>query len=140
MRLNLIISGIIISYHINPMEEFIENINRLIKGYSGTEHIGRTRYSILSQIKTVYLNDGYPSKHSIYDLSLIPFVFQECNYDDIWWGGQNEDLRHLSTILELDFMFHNEGKKRNEVSLAELGDYVDFSLKAIDHKTNRKLT
>lgn len=122
------------------MDEFITNINRLIKGYSGTEHIGSIRHSILSQMKTVYLNSGYPSKHSLGELSLIPFLFQECNYDDIWWGGQNEDLRHLSTILELDFMFHNEGKKRNEVSLAQFEDYVDFSFKAIDHKINRKLT
>ncbi|HET9839307.1 MAG TPA: hypothetical protein VFR84_13820 [Candidatus Angelobacter sp.] len=67
-------------------------------------------------------------------VSLVPYVFQEANYDDISWTDQRADLAHLAPYFELDFMVQNQGRERGEVSEQEFKRYVEEAFKFIDRK------
>lgn len=75
---------------------------------------------------------GFPEELTKWQLSLVPFLFQEANYDDINWTNQSEDLRHLKITFNLDCMFQNQGKSRQELSRQQFDRYIQFSLSAID--------
>lgn len=111
---------------------FEQELLQLIEGYSKSESIGRWRLHILTEMMTHFQEHRYPAQLTVHQLSLIPSVFQEANYSDIWWGGQHEDLGHLESILQIDCMFHNNGKTRKELSEQQFSNYVDFSFDAID--------
>jgi hypothetical protein len=65
-------------------------------------------------------------------LSLIPFVFQEANYDDIDWTNQRAALGHLEAMFELDFYVASCGLSRAECAVTEFERYVAESLRCID--------
>ncbi|HKV92766.1 MAG TPA: hypothetical protein VJW20_09480 [Candidatus Angelobacter sp.] len=71
-------------------------------------------------------------------VSLVPYIFQEANYDGLNWTDQQDDLDHLSTYFELDFMVQNQGKERREATSQEYEHYVDQSLKFIDMKKGER--
>lgn len=93
------------------------------------------RYFKLQQLQEDYSNHGFPESCTKLELSLMPTVFQEANYDDINWAKQNARLRHMNPILELDCMFHNEGKMRSRLERSQFDRYVQFSLEAIRKAT-----
>jgi hypothetical protein len=65
-------------------------------------------------------------------VSLVPYIFQEANYDDISWTDQQAELGHLSSYFELDFMVQNQGRERSEVTAEEFKRYVDEAFQFID--------
>lgn len=65
-------------------------------------------------------------------VSLVPYIFQEANYDDLSWTDQRADLGHLSTLFELDFMVQSQGRERNEAAADAFQQYVEDSLGFID--------
>lgn len=85
-----------------------------------------------------YLGNGYPLECSISKMSLYPAYFQEAIYDGIDWYDKNEDLRHLTIELELDCMFHNKGKSRNELTDVEFENYIRFSKNALNKAEPKK--
>ena len=111
---------------------FKDKIQTLIQGYENGDQISNLRLSRLIDISIYYLKFGFPNKLSKFDKSLIPLTFQEANYDDIHWTDKNAELRHLSSILEIDCMFQNEGKNRCELSEEEFKNYIKFSFNSID--------
>ena len=54
-------------------------------------------------------------------LSLVPFLFQEANYDDIDWSRKDSDLGHLEAFFELDLLVQFAGRERSDITA---GDYV----------------
>lgn len=64
---------------------------------------------------------------------MIPYVFQEANYDDISWSDQKADLGHLQSMLEVDFLVQNGGRNRLGVTDQVFHSYVELSFRAI-HK------
>lgn len=62
----------------------------------------------------------------------MPAYFQEAIYDGINWSDQNARLQHLEKELELDSIFHNNGKTRKELSSKEFEEYMRFSASAIN--------
>jgi len=78
---------------------------------------------------------GFPTeKEHKARVSMVPYVFQEANYDGVSWTDAHADLAHLSVYFELDFMVQNQGKERSEATAQEYEHYVDQSLKFIDRK------
>jgi len=75
---------------------------------------------------------GFPStEDEKIRLSLVPFIFQEANYDDIDWSRKNSDLGHLKAFFELDLLVHFAGRERSDISDADYAEYHALSLKAI---------
>jgi len=98
-----------------------------------TDPIGNIRMRQLLLMED-YLNSiGFPTyaEHKA-RVSLVPYIFQEANYDDISWTNQNEDLGHLHGYFELDFMVQNQGRERSEATAEEFKQYVESAFKFID--------
>jgi hypothetical protein len=109
-----------------------KEIQIVINRHSNSEGIVGLHLSILQEMQSYFKNNSYSNDLTIHNLLLIPSLFQEANYDDIWWGGQYEALGHLNKILQIDCMFHNSGKLREMLTVKEFAKYVDFSFQAIE--------
>jgi hypothetical protein len=95
-----------------------------IKRYAGSDAIGAARYHRLVRIRDFLRTHGYPRNFSEKcTLSLVPFIFQEANYDDIDWSGQHAYLGHLSTLFDIDARIMNEGRPRSMLSPDEFAAY-----------------
>jgi hypothetical protein len=105
----------------------------------GVEHdfdadpIGNVRLRQLLLMEDCLNSIGFPT-HAEHKarVSLVPYVFQEANYDGISWTEQQEELGSLAAYLELDFMVQNQGRERREATPEEFKHYVDQSFKFID--------
>jgi hypothetical protein len=111
----------------------------LIEGFLTTpsdDPIGRFRQDCVRRIKAALETRGYPASESDQiDLSIIPYVFQEANYDGIdWWSRESAEHRQLEGILEIDFLTQMAGKRREDASDAEMEAYRLRSHRAIDFR------
>ncbi len=94
------------------------------------------RHSELLHLRDVLQRTGFPTdRKQRRELSLVPFVFQEANYDDIDWTDRAAPLGHLSAIFEIDVAVQSDGRERHELTDAEYNAYVDGSFAAIDYRT-----
>jgi hypothetical protein len=111
-------------------------IDAEMKRYEGSESIGAARYKRLVRIRDFLRMHGYPRNFSEKcALSLVPFVFQEANYDDIGWSVQHADLGHLATLFDIDARVMNEGRPRSMLSREAFAAYLQESRQIIDeHK------
>ncbi len=98
-----------------------------------TDPIGNVRLRQLLLMEDCLNAIGFPT-HAEHKarVSLVPYIFQEANYDDISWTSQQADLAHLSVYFELDFMVQNQGRERGEATEQEFQRYVDEAFKSID--------
>lgn len=121
---------------------FQSQIKRLIEAYRPNEQpIVQFRFRKLKAMDEYYSTNGFPQPHSLPELSLLPAYFQEAIYDGINWFDQHARLEQLTTELELDCIFHNNGKTRKELSAKEFEAYLIFSDAAINrHKTSMPKT
>ncbi len=93
------------------------------------------RHSALLRLRDVLQSTGLPTdRQQRCELSLVPFVFQEANYDDIDWTDRAAPLGHLSGIFAIDVAVQSDGRERHELTDAEYNDYVDKSFDAIDYR------
>jgi hypothetical protein len=117
--------------------EVIALLRQQIK--SGIDHgfdadpIGNVRLRQLLLMEDCLNAIGFPTEpdHKA-SVSLVPYIFQEANYDDISWTDQQAELGHLSSYFELDFMVQNQGRERSEVTAEEFKRYVDEAFQFID--------
>jgi hypothetical protein len=100
-----------------------------------TDRVGNIRVRQLLIMEDCLNAIGFPknSDHNA-KTSLVPYIFQEANYDGISWTEKDADLSHLSAYFELDFMVQNEGKERKEATAEEFERYCNQSLEFIDRK------
>jgi len=68
------------------------------------------------------------------DLSLVPSLLQEANYDDIDWTDRTAPLAQLSELFEIDVAVQSNGRERHELTDSEYDDYVRMSLAAIEQR------
>jgi hypothetical protein len=117
----------------NLQMDFEKNIKILIQGHSNNDTpVVKYRYSMFNRICAYYLKNGFPKRCSKLEFSLIPSYFREAIYDGISWSNQNERLGHMELLFEIDCMFQNKGKQREELTPTEFKEYVNFSSKALD--------
>ena len=113
-------------------------IKRLVEAYSSNEQpIVQFKFQKLNALNYYYSVNGFPQPCSIPELSLLPAYFQEAIYDGINWSDQNARLEHLEKELELDCIFHNNGKTRKELSPKEFEEYINFSASAINRTSTK---
>ena len=100
---------------------------------SDIDPIGNVRLRQLLLMEDCLNAIGFPTEaeHKA-RVSLVPFVFQEANYDDISWTEQHAGLAHLAPYFDLDFMVQNQGRERSEVTAEEFKQYVEDSFNFID--------
>ena len=97
------------------------------------------RHRALLGVRDALQTTGFPTdRQDRLDLSMVPFVFQEANYDDLGWTDRTESLGHLSGIFAIDVAVQSGGRERHELTDAEYSDYVDMSFAAIDYRQKRR--
>jgi hypothetical protein len=95
--------------------------------------IGNVRVRQLLLMEDCLNSIGFPT-HADHKarVSLVPYIFQEANYDGVSWTDQQADLGHLNALFELDFMVQNQGRARSEANDDVFQQYVEESLRFID--------
>jgi hypothetical protein len=116
------------------LEYFKYQLEIRLKAYEGNStSVVSTRRAILQEIYDYYKENGFPIALTKESLSLIPFHFQEARYDGIEWYKQNGDLGHLLDDFQIDCIFQNEGKNRQQLTKAEFEKYITYSYAIIDN-------
>lgn len=115
-------------------QEYFQNeLEVRLKAYEGNStSLVSIRRDILQEIYAYYKENGFPKALTKENLSLIPFHFQEARYDGIDWYKQNGDLGHLVDDFQIDCIFQNEGKNRQQLTQEEFEKYIAYSYAIID--------
>ena len=123
-------------------DDLIRLINEELSRRPGAaDGVVAVRRSVLLNLRDALERTGFPSdRDQRLGLSLVPFWFQEANYDDIDWTDRAAPLRHLSGILAIDVAVQSDGCERHELTDAEYSEYVHVSLAAIDYREARGRT
>ena len=114
----------------------IAEVVKLIQNVLATpsnDPVGRSRQTFARGIQAALESGGYPvSEADQLELSIIPYVFQEANYDDIdWWSRDSAKHGRLKNLLEIDFLTQMAGKRREDASDTEIEHYRLRSRRAI---------
>jgi hypothetical protein len=97
--------------------------------------VSEVRRAALLYLRDVLEKTGFPTdRKQRCNLSLVPYIFQEANYDDIDWTDRTASLGHLSGIFAIDLAFQSEGRERHELTDAEYNEYIHTSFAAIDNR------
>jgi hypothetical protein len=100
---------------------------------SDSDRMGNIRMRQLLLMEDCLNAIGFPTEdeHKA-KVSIVPYIFQEANYDGISWTEKSAELDHLTAYFELDFMMQNQGKSRQEATDEEFERYCDEAFKFID--------
>ncbi len=71
------------------------------------------------------------------DACVMPFIFQELNYDDYDWSSRTAPLGGLEDLGDIDVTIWSNGRRRSEMTEAEYRKYWEFCMSAIDHRSRR---
>ncbi len=97
--------------------------------------VAGARHSALLHLRKVLQKTGFPTdRDQRRELSLVPLVFQEANYDDIDWTDRAAPLEHLHGIFAIDIAVQTSGRERHELTDGEYDNYVQISFTAIDSR------
>jgi hypothetical protein len=100
--------------------------------------IARVRWAAVRALGDALKSGGYPTRESDQiELSLIPFVFQEANYDNIDWGARTIGHYQLRQLLEIDFLTQMTGRRREDASDSDMQTYRLRSRQAIRWRQER---
>jgi hypothetical protein len=92
--------------------------------------IADARAAVLKRLKDA-LSGGFPPRDAYEPLSLVPFIFQEANYDGIDWLQQSAELAQLTPLFEIDACIWSGGRSLKQFSKLEHADYVAAARRAI---------
>ncbi len=117
-------------------DDLISLINEEVSRWTRVgDALAVARHSELLHLRDVLQRPGFPTdRNRRRELSLVPFVFQEANYDDIDWTDRAAPLGHLSGIFAIDVAVQSGGRQRHELTDAEYDRYVEMSFAAIDYR------
>ena len=97
-----------------------------------SEGLAAKRFAAVERIAEHLENSGFPSiEDDKMSLSLVPFIFQEANYDDIDWSRKDTDLGHLEAFFKLDLLVQFAGREHSDITAGDYAQYYALSLKAI---------
>ena len=105
-------------------------------GHTDPISASRRRFLIDLRITVQELGLPLPNKRKL-DACTMPFIFQELNYDDYDWGSRAAPLGRLEDLVDIDVAIWSNGHRRSEMTDAEYGNYWEFCLKAIEHRSKR---
>jgi hypothetical protein len=92
----------------------------------------------VQRIRSYLQRSGFPATgHERCELSLIPHIFQEANYDGFDWGRKDADLGHLSDLFALDFYVATGGVARAGADESLFRQYDNEVSRCIDVWTRK---
>ena len=117
-------------------DDLVSLINKEVSRWTRVgDAVAVARHCALLHLRYVLRTTGLPTdRDQRRELSLVPFVFQEANYDNIDWTDRVAPLGHLSGIFAIDVAVQSDGRERHELTDAEYNDYVYRSFDAIDYR------
>ncbi len=103
-----------------------------------TGPVSASRRHFLTDIRTTVQEDGLPlpDKRKL-DACIMPFIFQELNYDDYDWSSRTAPLGELEELVDIDVAIWSNGRRRSEMTDAEYHNYWVFCMSAIRHRSER---
>ena len=115
-------------------DDLISLINEEVSRLTPVDNaVAGARHSALLHLREVLQRTGFPTdRDQRRELSLVPLVFQEANYDDIDWTDRVAPLGQLSGIFAIDIAVQSNGRERHELTDGEYDNYVHISFAAID--------
>ncbi len=118
------------------VDDLISLIDEKVSQWTPVDNaVAAARHGALLHVRDVLQRTGLPTdRKQRRELSLVPFVFQEANYDDIDWTDRVAPLEQLSGIFAIDVAVQSDGRERHELTDAEYNDYVHMSFAAIDYR------
>jgi hypothetical protein len=118
------------------VDDLISLIDEKVSQWTPVDNaVAAARHGALLHVRDVLQRTGLPTdRNQRRELSLVPFVFQEANYDDIDWTDRVAPLEQLSGIFAIDVAVQSDGRERHELTDAEYNDYVHMSFAAIDYR------
>ncbi len=118
------------------VDDWISLIDEKVSQWTPVDNaVAAARHGALLHVRDVLQRTGLPTdRKQRRELSLVPFVFQEANYDDIDWTDRVAPLEQLSGIFAIDVAVQSDGRERHELTDAEYNDYVHMSFAAIDYR------
>ena len=118
------------------VDELISRIDDQVAGLTPNDDpFATARHAALLYLRDVLRQSGYfADRTQRRELSLVPLVFQEANYDDIDWTDRAAPLWQLAGIFEIDVAAQSGGRERHELTDAEYDEYVKMSFAAIDSR------
>jgi hypothetical protein len=100
--------------------------------------IGGGRRLFLQHVRDIVSQHGLPIPDELkLDNCVMPYVFQELNYDGYEWSERTADLGHLADMVDIDVIVWSGGHTRDELSDSEYNRYFDFCRSAIKHRSTR---
>ena len=100
------------------------------------DRVATLRRDFLNNLRDELRKSGFPREPSQRrDLSLVPFFFQEANYDEIDWTSRDSPLGGLAGIFAIDVAVQTGGRRRQELTQDDYNVYVEIGFSAIDSRT-----
>ena len=124
------------------VDDLLSRINEEVSRWTPDgDTVAVARHGALLHLRDLLQRTGFPTDRDLrLEVSLVPGVFQEANYDDIDCTDRTAPLGHLAAILAIDVAVQSGGRQRHELTDAEYGEYVHMSLAAIDCREERGRT
>ena len=96
--------------------------------------VSTARLSRVIDTIAVLSESGFPTDEPTQlRLSIIPFAFQEANYDGIdWCEREPAKLGPLATLFVIDFLVQMGGRRRQDAAAGEMETYRRRSFKALE--------
>jgi len=103
---------------------------------SHTNPVSVSRRRFLIELRTTIQELGLPlpEKRKL-DACIMPFIFQELNYDDYDWSSRTAPLGRLEGLVDIDVAIWSNGCRRSEMTDAEYEHYWEFCISAIEHRS-----
>lgn len=118
-------------------DTLIKHIDAAIAARSShSDLIGGGRKLFLEHVRELISRYGLPLPDDCkLDACVMPYIFQELNYDGYDWASRNEDFGHLSDLVDIDIITWSAGRIRSELSDKEFADYHRFCHDAITFRS-----
>ena len=116
------------------VDDVIDLIDREASRLTTAEDpVATVRRNFLIHLRDTLRESGFPrSSSQRLALSLVPFIFQEANYDDIDWTSRDASLGDLAGFFAIDVAVQTAGRRRHELTQDEYKEYVDASFSTIE--------
>lgn len=105
---------------------------------SHSDPIGGGRKLFLERLRKLVERHGLPLPDECKtEACIMPYIFQELNYDGFDWSNRNEDFGHLSDLVDIDVIIWSGGRTRVELTDHEFSEYNRFCHDAINVRSRR---
>jgi hypothetical protein len=121
------------------IEEIVEMIDAQLAALQpepGKPSILHARVHVLRRMREMLTTSGFPHNDvDRFQTSLVPFIFQEANYDGIDWHVGARGFDHLQQLFDIDFYVAMGGRERDDVATAEEEAYWSRAHAFIERRT-----